>query len=113
MGNDGDGGYTPGMRAIILGAGRGSRLRALTDEQPKPYAPIGGRRILDWLLAALRDAGVDDIVFVGGYRIEQVRGDYPQLTYRHNPDWTTTNILVVYPLWPQPMMEYDSGRQGC
>ena len=37
------------MRPIIIGAGRGSRLNALTDDQPKCYAPISGRRILDWL----------------------------------------------------------------
>ena len=58
------------MRALVLGAGRGSRLNALTDDQPKPYAPIGGHRILDWLLAALTEAGVDEIVFIGGYRID-------------------------------------------
>ncbi len=82
------------MRALILGAGRGSRLNALTDEQPKPYAPIGGRRILDWLLQALGDAGVSDFVFIGGYRIDQVRADYPHLTFCHNPDWESTNILA-------------------
>ncbi len=82
------------MRALILGAGRGRRLKALTDEQPKPYASIGGRRILDWLLQALRDAGVSDFVFIGGYRIDQVRHDYPQMTFCHNPDWERTNILA-------------------
>lgn len=82
------------MRAIILGAGRGSRLKALTDDQPKPYAPIGGRRILDWLLQGLDEAGIDDVVFVGGYRSDRVRADYPRLTFRHNPDWETTNILA-------------------
>ena len=82
------------MRALILGAGRGRRLKALTDEQPKPYAPIGGRRILDWLLQALGEAGVSDFVFIGGYRIDQVRGDYPHLTFCHNPDWESTNILA-------------------
>ena len=46
------------MRPIIIGAGRGSRLKALTDEQPKCYAPIGGRRILDWMLEALAEAGL-------------------------------------------------------
>jgi L-glutamine-phosphate cytidylyltransferase len=88
------GGYTPHMRAIILGAGRGSRLKALTDNQPKPYAPIGDHRILDWLLASLTAAGVDDIVFVGGYRIDLVQRDYPQLRFRHNQNWSETNILA-------------------
>lgn len=82
------------MRALVLGAGRGSRLNALTDDQPKPYAPIGGHRILDWLLAALEGAGVDEVVFIGGYRADLVRNDYPHLTFRNNPDWADTNILA-------------------
>ena len=82
------------MKAIVLGAGRGSRLKALTDEQPKPYAPVGDRRILDWLLEALAEAGIDETVFVGGYRADLVEKDYPQLSFRHNPDWADTNILA-------------------
>jgi choline kinase len=82
------------VRPIIIGAGRGSRLNALTDDQPKCYAPIGRRRILDWLLEALADAGLDTPVFIGGYRIEQIQADYPQLTYCHNADWQNNNILA-------------------
>ena len=82
------------MKAIIIGAGRGSRLKALTAEAPKPYAPIGDRRILDWLLASLREAGLEEIVFVGGYQYDMVRADYPELTFRHNPHWAETNILA-------------------
>ena len=82
------------MRPIIIGAGRGSRLKALTDDQPKCYAPIGGRRILDWLLAALQEAGLSSPVFIGGYRIEQIRADYPQLEYRRNDNWPHNNILA-------------------
>lgn len=82
------------MRPIIIGAGRGSRLKALTDHQPKCYAPIGGHRILDWLLTALRDAGLPTPVFIGGYRIDQLRADYPQLTFCHNADWPNNNILA-------------------
>ena len=82
------------MRPIIIGAGRGSRLNALTDNQPKCNAPIGGRRILDWLLEALADTGLETPVFIGGYRIEQIQADYPQLTYCHNADWQNNNILA-------------------
>lgn len=81
------------MRPIILGAGRGSRLKALTEGQPKCYAPVGGRRILDWVLEALSQAGLERPVFVGGYRIEQVRADYPYLDFCHNSRWQSTNIL--------------------
>ena len=82
------------MRPIVIGAGRGSRLNALTDNQPKTYAPIGERRILDWMLAALEEAGLPVPVFVGGYLIERIRADYPQMAYCHNRDWADNNILA-------------------
>ena len=82
------------MQAIIIGAGRGSRLNALTDSQPKCYAPIGGRRILDWMLDALDEAGLKTPVFIGGYQIDLIRADYPQLTFCHNADWPNNNILA-------------------
>jgi len=85
------------LRAIIIGAGRGSRLNALTDDQPKCYAPIGGRRILDWTLDAFGGAGLSDSgepVFIGGYRIDQIRHDYPNMTFCHNADWQSNNILI-------------------
>lgn len=82
------------MKAIIIGAGRGRRLMPLTEECPKCYAEIGGRRILDWCLDALRAGGLTDVVFVGGYCIGRVRADYPHLTFRENRDWERNNILV-------------------
>ena len=82
------------MRAIIIGAGRGRRLMPLTEGTPKCYAEVGGRRILDWALEALREAGLREIVFVGGYRIERIRADYPELSFRHNADWERNNILA-------------------
>jgi choline kinase len=82
------------VKAIIIGAGRGRRLMPLTDEVPKCYAPVAGRRILDWSLDALRAGGVTDVVFVGGYRIDRVRADYPALRYRENAAWADNNILA-------------------
>jgi choline kinase len=82
------------LRAIIIGAGRGARLKAMTDHQPKCYAKIGDRRILDWTLTAFDRAGVTDKVFIGGYQIDQIRRDYPQLTFAHNADWANNNILL-------------------
>ena len=82
------------MKAIIIGAGRGRRLMPLTEGTPKCYAEIGGRRILDWALTALRAAGLDEIVLVGGYQIERIRADYPDLAFRHNADWERNNILA-------------------
>jgi len=63
----------------------------LTKGVPKSYAEVGGRRILDWIVEAL--AGFE-IVFVGGYRIERVRADYPTFSFRHNARWESNNILA-------------------
>ena len=82
------------MRPIIIGAGRGRRLNALTDNQPKCYAPVGQQRILDWILQALDQAGLDRPVFIGGYQIDVIRRDYPLLEFCHNLDWPNNNILA-------------------
>jgi L-glutamine-phosphate cytidylyltransferase len=82
------------MQAIIIGAGRGQRLMPTTADTPKCFAEVGGRRILDWTLAALRESGVDRIAFIGGYQIDKVRTAYPELTFRHNTDWPNNNILA-------------------
>jgi L-glutamine-phosphate cytidylyltransferase len=82
------------MRAIIIGAGRGRRLMPTTENAPKCFAEIRGKRILDWTIEALAAGGVTDICFVGGYRMEAVEREYPQFTFRHNPEWESNNILV-------------------
>ena len=50
------------MRALILAAGRGKRLRPYTDSIPKPLLPVNGRRLCDWQFAALKRAGICDVV---------------------------------------------------
>src|SRR4051794_24513357 len=82
------------MQAIIIGAGRGQRLMPTTADTPKCFAAGGGRRILDWTLAALRASGVERIAFIGGYQIDKVKAAYPELTFRHNADWANNNILA-------------------
>jgi len=83
------------LKAIIIGAGRGSRLNALTDDQPKCYAPVGGRRILDHIIDAFDGAGLrDGKIFIGGYQIERIRCDYPNLAYCYNANWPNNNILA-------------------
>lgn len=60
------------MRGVILAAGRGSRLGALTDERPKCLVPLAGRTLLDWQRSALTAAGVGELGVVTGYRGELV-----------------------------------------
>lgn len=82
-----------GMKAIIIGAGRGQRLMPTTSDTPKCFAEVRGWRLLDWTLRAFAGTGLTNICFIGGYQIEKVRRDYPQFTFRHNPNWEGTNIL--------------------
>ena len=82
------------MKAIIIGAGRGRRLMPLTEDDPKSFAPIAGRRILDWDLQSLRGGGLNDIVFIGGWQIDKIRREYPDLTFVHNENWERNNILA-------------------
>jgi choline kinase len=82
------------VNAIIIGAGRGSRLKAMTDSQPKCYVTVGGVRLLDWTLEAFDDAGLQQKVFIGGYQIDQIHRDYPHLVFVHNADWQNNNILL-------------------
>jgi MurNAc alpha-1-phosphate uridylyltransferase len=50
------------MRALILAAGRGERMRPLTDTLPKPLLTAGGRRLIEWQIEALARAGIREIV---------------------------------------------------
>ena len=68
----------PAVKAMILAAGRGERLRPLTDRLPKPLAPIGGEPLLAQQLRWLRRAGIEDAVINLhhlGDRIEARIGD--------------------------------------
>lgn len=80
------------MKAIILAAGRGSRMKGLTEERPKCLVELRGKPLLDWQLKALREAGIGDIAIVTGYKRELLatRG----LVEFHNPRWSETNMVA-------------------
>lgn len=66
------------MRAMILAAGRGERMRPLTDDIPKPLLTAGGKPLIVWQIERLRAAGITDIVINHahlGHRIEAALGD--------------------------------------
>ncbi len=50
------------MKAIILAAGRGTRLRPLTYGIPKPLLPVKGRPMLDWVISSIVDKSIDEII---------------------------------------------------
>jgi L-glutamine-phosphate cytidylyltransferase len=84
------------VRAIVIGAGRGSRLGKETDHVPKTLVPVVGRPMLDWILDALEAAWFArrDVVFIAGYAEARVRERYPDLCYVTNAGWQSNNILL-------------------
>ncbi|MFB6107506.1 MAG: sugar phosphate nucleotidyltransferase [Haloplanus sp.] len=59
--------------AVVLAAGEGTRLRPLTKHRPKPMLPAANRPILEYVLDALVEAGVDDLHLVVGYQRDRVQ----------------------------------------
>jgi UDP-N-acetylglucosamine diphosphorylase / glucose-1-phosphate thymidylyltransferase / UDP-N-acetylgalactosamine diphosphorylase / glucosamine-1-phosphate N-acetyltransferase / galactosamine-1-phosphate N-acetyltransferase len=60
------------MRAVILTAGEGTRMRPLTLTRPKTMLPVGGKPLIQYNVEALRNAGILDIIMVVGYHREAV-----------------------------------------
>lgn len=79
------------MKAIILAAGRGSRMKSLTDERPKCLVELRGKPLLEWQLESLRAADISDIAVVTGYKRELLAGR--GLSEFHNPRWAETNMV--------------------
>ncbi|AEN05341.1 Glucosamine-1-phosphate N-acetyltransferase [halophilic archaeon DL31] len=64
------------MKAVILAAGEGRRLRPLTRTRPKPMLPIANRPLLEHVLEACCEAGVEEFVFVVGYNRERIQNHF-------------------------------------
>lgn len=79
------------MKAIILAAGRGSRLHPYTADCPKCLTELGGRSLIDWQLATLRQCGIEDILLVSGYRAELL--DFEGTRRIVNARWAETNMV--------------------
>jgi dTDP-glucose pyrophosphorylase len=60
-------------KAVILAAGRGTRMRELTAELPKPMIEVRGKPVLQHIIEGLRDAGIRECLIVVGYRADAVR----------------------------------------
>ena len=61
------------MKAMLLAAGRGERMRPLTDSVPKPLLPVRGRPLIMWNLAALARAGIREVVINVSWLGEKLR----------------------------------------
>ncbi len=79
------------MRAVILSAGRGTRLHPYTENTPKCLTELGGMTLIGRQVATLRSGGVDDIVIAAGYKAEML--ELPGTRMVLNPNWESTNMV--------------------
>jgi choline kinase len=79
------------MKALILAAGEGTRLRPYTLDRPKCLVEVEGVSLLDRQLAVLRSEGVADITLIGGYRSDMLKR--PGLGLELNPRYAETNMV--------------------
>jgi dTDP-glucose pyrophosphorylase len=75
-------------QAVILAAGRGTRMRELTADLPKPMIEVRGKPVLQHIIEGLRDAGISEVLIVVGYRADVVRDFFG--------DGSRQNIAVQY-----------------
>ena len=61
------------MKAVILAAGEGKRMRPLTYERPKVMLPVAGKPLVEHLLIEVKEAGINEFIFVVGYHDETIR----------------------------------------
>jgi len=89
-------------KAVLIAAGCGSRVRSITPGRPKCLMDLGGLPIIGWILAALEQAGIREVVVVTGFRAGALRRSLGRrsgglkITYVHNRRWRLPNGLSVY-----------------
>lgn len=83
------------MKAIILAAGEGTRLRPHTYSKPKCMVEIHGRPLLDWQLSVMRLLGINDIIVITGYMRQHIHSD--NVRFYHNELYAVTNMVET--LW--------------
>src|SRR5215211_1529631 len=75
-------------KAVILAAGRGTRMRELTAELPKPMIEVRGKPVLQHIIEGLRDTGIRDCLVVVGYRADAVQNFFG--------DGSRYNVAIQY-----------------
>lgn len=84
------------MQAIIMAAGKGSRLGELTGGRPKSFAEIKGKKLIEYNIRLLQKCGVSEIIIVTGYRredFEELVKDIEGITLVWNPFYELVNVL--------------------
>jgi L-glutamine-phosphate cytidylyltransferase len=80
------------MRAVILAAGRGSRMGPLAEDRPKCLVELAHQPLIRRQIAALRGGGISTIGTVRGYLANMINVE--DVTYFENPRWAETNMVM-------------------
>ena len=91
------------MRALILAAGEGTRLRPLTLHKPKPMLPIAGRPMLEHLVVLLREHGIRELAINLHYR--------PESIVNHFGDGSNFGVSITYSYEPQLLGSAGAARK--
>lgn len=89
------------MKAMVLSAGRGDRMRPLTDAMPKPLLRVAGRPLIEHAIGRLAAAGVTDLVVNLGYRGSQIRD--------HLGDGARLGVTIEYSDEGEPPLDTGGG----
>jgi len=84
------------MQAIIMAAGKGSRLGELTKDKPKSFLEIKGKKLIEYNIQMLHKYGIQDIIIVVGYRDQdfiEFMKDIPGIKLIYNPFYEMVNVL--------------------
>ena len=79
------------MNAIILAAGKGKRLRPLTNDKPKCLVELFGKPLLEWQIETFQNSGITDITIVSGYKSDLI--NFPETTILKNEKYDSTNMV--------------------
>ena len=79
------------LKAIILAAGEGKRLRPLTNDQPKCMVKLCGQSLIEHQLKVLNECNISDISVVTGYKGNSIK--FPNIKYFRNENYESTNMV--------------------
>jgi L-glutamine-phosphate cytidylyltransferase len=79
------------LNAIILAAGKGERLRPLTENKPKCLVKLFGKSLLEWQIETFHKLGIDDITIVTGYKSNLI--NFPKIINLENKKYDSTNMV--------------------
>ncbi len=79
------------MKAIVLAAGMGTRLKHLTENKPKGMLEFNGKSLIEHLLDTFSRCGIEDVVIVRGYMEHKI--NFPGVRYYTNKDYDKTNMV--------------------